>query len=145
MKINGRAKNLYSIAKKMRARSKLSRIYDLFAVRIILVLVNKNELLYGLGICSEFTFLSGNVLRLYFAAEEKRIPVNSYNTASGPEGKMVEIQIRTKDMHEVAEKALPAHWKYKENISANDKQMEDWISWIREMFESSAKSPRQGR
>jgi guanosine-3',5'-bis(diphosphate) 3'-pyrophosphohydrolase len=63
----------------------------------------------------------------------------------GPEGRMVEMQIRTRDMHEVAEKGVASHWKYKENISANDKQMEDWISWIREMFESSARetSPKQ--
>ena len=58
---------------------------------------------------------------------------------------MVEVQIRTRDMHEVAEKGVAAHWKYKENISANDKQMEDWITWIRELFESSSKESSPGQ
>jgi (p)ppGpp synthase/HD superfamily hydrolase len=58
---------------------------------------------------------------------------------------MVEVQIRTRDMHEVAEKGVAAHWKYKENINVNDNQMEDWISWIRDLFENSAKesTPKQ--
>ncbi len=48
-------------------------------------------------------------------------------------------------MHEVAEKGVAAHWKYKENISTNDRQMEDWITWIRELFDSSSKesTPKQ--
>jgi len=63
----------------------------------------------------------------------------------GPDGKMVEVQIRTRDMHEVAEKGVAAHWKYKENINSNDKQMEDWISWVREMFEASSRESSPGQ
>jgi (p)ppGpp synthase/HD superfamily hydrolase len=58
---------------------------------------------------------------------------------------MVEVQIRTRDMHEVAEKGVAAHWKYKENINTNDNQMEDWISWIRELFDSTSKESTPGQ
>ncbi len=144
--INGRAKNLYSIAKKMRARNKaFEEIYDLFAVRIILDTVNKNDCFTVYGICSEIYIPIPERFKDYISLPKKNGYQSIHTTLLGPEGKMVEIQIRTRDMHEVAEKGVAAHWKYKENISANDKQMEDWISWIREMFESSAResSPRQ--
>src|SRR5947199_6715756 len=70
---------------------------------------------------------------------------SKHTTHLGLESKMVEVQIRTKDMHEVAEKGVAAHWKYKENINSNDKQMEDWITWIRDLFEYTPNdsTPRQ--
>jgi GTP pyrophosphokinase len=144
--IYGRAKHLNSIAKKMRARNKTyEEIYDLFAVRIILDTANKNDCFNAYGLCSEIYIPIPERFKDYISLPKKNGYQSIHTTLLGPEGKMVEVQIRTKDMHEVAEKGVAAHWKYKENISANDKQMEDWISWIREMFESSAKesSPKQ--
>lgn len=144
--IYGRAKHLNSIAKKMRARNKsYEEIYDLFAVRIILDTPNKNDCFTAYGLCSEIYIPIPERFKDYVSLPKKNGYMSIHTTLLGPEGKMVEVQIRTKDMHEVAEKGVAAHWKYKENISANDKQMEDWISWIREMFESSAKesSPKQ--
>ncbi len=138
--VYGRAKNLYSIAKKMRARNKsYEEIYDLFAVRIILNTSNKNDCFTAYGLCSEIYIPIPERFKDYISLPKKNGYQSIHTTLLGPEGKMVEVQIRTRDMHEVAEKGVAAHWKYKENISANDKQMEDWISWIREMFESSAK------
>ena len=52
---------------------------------------------------------------------------------------MVEVQIRTKEMHEIGEKGIAAHWKYKENTGVEDKKMEDWMKWIRETFENVSK------
>lgn len=144
--INGRAKNLYSIAKKMRSRSKaFEEIYDLFAVRIILNTANKNDCFTAYGICSEIYIPIPERFKDYISLPKKNGYQSIHTTLLGPEGKMVEIQIRTKDMHEVAEKGVAAHWKYKENINSNDKQMEDWITWIREMFEGTSResSPRQ--
>ena len=144
--IYGRAKNLYSIAKKMRSRNKsYEEIYDLFAVRIILNTANKNDCFTVYGLCSEIYIPIPERFKDYVSLPKKNGYQSIHTTLLGPEGKMVEVQIRTKDMHEVAEKGVAAHWKYKENISANDKQMEDWISWIRDMFEFSSKesSPSQ--
>lgn len=144
--IYGRAKNLYSIAKKMRSRNKtFEEIYDLFAVRIILDTPNKNDCFTAYGICSEIYIPIPERFKDYISLPKKNGYQSIHTTLLGPDGKMVEVQIRTRDMHEVAEKGVAAHWKYKENISANDTQMEDWISWIRELFEASAKesSPRQ--
>lgn len=144
--VYGRAKNLYSIAKKMRSRNKtFEEIYDLFAVRIILDTPNKNECFTVYGICSEIYIPIPERFKDYISLPKKNGYQSIHTTLLGPDGKMVEVQIRTRDMHEVAEKGVAAHWKYKENISANDTQMEDWISWIRELFEASSKesSPRQ--
>lgn len=144
--IHGRAKHLNSIAKKMRVRNKsFEEIYDLFAVRIILDTPNKNDCFTVYGLCSEIYIPVPERFKDYVSLPKKNGYQSIHTTLLGPEGRMVEVQIRTRGMHEVAEKGVAAHWKYKENISANDKQMEDWISWIREMFESSAKesSPKQ--
>jgi RelA/SpoT family (p)ppGpp synthetase len=144
--IYGRAKNLYSIAKKMRSRNKaFEEIYDLFAVRIILDTPNKNDCFTAYGLCSEIYIPIPERFKDYISLPKKNGYQSIHTTLLGPEGKMVEVQIRTKDMHEVAEKGVAAHWKYKENINTNDRQMEDWISWIREMFDTASKenSPRQ--
>ena len=142
----GRAKNLYSIAKKMRSRDKsFDEIYDLFAVRVILDTPNKNDCFTVYGICSEIYIPIPERFKDYISLPKKNGYQSIHTTLLGPEGKMVEVQIRTRDMHEVAEKGVAAHWKYKENISTNDRQMEDWISWIREMFDTASRenSPRQ--
>jgi RelA/SpoT family (p)ppGpp synthetase len=144
--INGRAKHLYSIAKKMKLRSKsFEEIYDLFAVRIILDTPNKNDCFTVYGLCSEIYIPVPERFKDYVSLPKKNGYQSIHTTLLGPEGKMVEVQIRTTDMHEVAEKGVAAHWKYKENINSNDKQMEDWISWIRDMFEGNPKdsSPKQ--
>ena len=143
--VKGRAKHLYSIAKKMRSRNKVfEEIFDLFAVRIILDTENKNDCFTVYGLCSEIYIPIPERFKDYISLPKKNGYQSIHTTLLGPEGKMVEIQIRTRDMDEVAEKGVAAHWKYKENINSNDKQMEDWISWVREMFETpNGDSPRQ--
>lgn len=144
--ISGRAKHLYSIAKKMISRGKsFEEIYDLFAVRIILDTPNKNDCFTVYGLCSEIYIPIPERFKDYISLPKQNGYQSIHTTLLGPDGKMVEVQIRTRDMHEVAEKGVAAHWKYKENINSNDKQMEDWISWIRDLFEYTPKgsTPRQ--
>jgi RelA/SpoT family (p)ppGpp synthetase len=144
--IYGRAKHLYSIAKKMISRAKsFEEIYDLFAVRIILDTDDRNDCFTVYGIISEIYIPVPERFKDYISLPKQNGYQSIHTTLIGPEGKMVEVQIRTRDMHEVAEKGVAAHWKYKENISSNDRQMEDWISWIRELFDSTSKdsTPRQ--
>ena len=62
-----------------------------------------------------------------------------HTTVVGPDGKLVEVQIRTRKMHEIAEKGFAAHWRYKENKASSDKDLENWINWVRDIFESATK------
>lgn len=144
--ISGRAKHLYSIAKKMISRSKsFEEIYDLFAVRIILDTADRNDCFTAYGIASEIYIPVPERFKDYISLPKQNGYQSIHTTLIGPEGKMVEVQIRTRDMHEVAEKGVAAHWKYKENINISDIQMEDWISWIRDLFENTSKesTPKQ--
>ena len=144
--VSGRAKHLNSIAKKMISRGKsFEEIYDLFAVRIIIDTDDRNDCFTVYGIASEIYIPVPERFKDYISLPKQNGYQSIHTTLIGPEGKMVEVQIRTRDMHEVAEKGVAAHWKYKENINTNDNQMEDWISWIRDLFDTSSKesTPRQ--
>ncbi len=144
--ISGRAKHLYSIAKKMITRGKsFEDIYDLFAVRIILDTENKNDCFTVYGLCSEIYIPVPERFKDYVSLPKKNGYQSIHTTLIGPEGKMVEVQIRTKDMHEVAEKGVAAHWMYKENIHSNDEMMSDWLSWVRELFDSASRESSPGQ
>lgn len=134
--IEGRPKHLYSIYNKMLSRNKpLDEIYDLFAVRIILETDNNNDCFSVYGIVSEIYIPIPERFKNYISLPKKNGYQSIHATVIGPDGKMVEIQIRTRAMHEIAEKGVAAHWKYKENIAALDRELEDWVSWVREIFE----------
>ncbi|MEK6572630.1 MAG: HD domain-containing protein, partial [Bacteroidota bacterium] len=134
--ISGRPKHLYSIHNKMANRGKpLEEIYDLFAVRLILETENPNDCFAAYGIISEIYIPIPERFKDYISISKKNGYQSIHTTVVGPEGKMVEVQIRTRAMHEVAEKGVAAHWKYKENVASLDKELEDWVNWVREMFD----------
>lgn len=134
--VEGRPKHLFSIYNKMVNRSKpLDEIYDLFAVRIILDTENANECFTVYGILSSIYFPIPERFKNYISVPKKNGYQSIHATVVGPEGKKVEIQIRTRGMHEVAENGVAAHWRYKENLTALDEELENWISWVREIFE----------
>jgi guanosine-3',5'-bis(diphosphate) 3'-pyrophosphohydrolase len=137
--ISGRPKHLYSIHNKMANRGKpLEEIYDLFAVRLILETENPNDCFAAYGIITEIYIPIPERFKDYISIPKKNGYQSIHTTVIGPEGKMVEVQIRTRAMHEVAEKGVAAHWKYKENLAALDKELEDWVNWVRDMFEQHA-------
>jgi RelA/SpoT family (p)ppGpp synthetase len=120
----------------MLARQKsLDEIYDLFAIRIILDTDNDNDCFAVYGIVSEIYIPIPERFKNFISLPKKNGYQSIHTTVIGPNGKMVEVQIRTKAMHEVAERGVAAHWKYKENISSDDGEFEDWITWVREIFE----------
>lgn len=134
--IEGRPKHLFSIYNKMVGRSKpLDEIYDLFAVRIILETENENECFTAYGILSSIYIPIPERFKNYISVPKKNGYRSIHATVVGPEGKMVEMQIRTRAMHEISEQGVAAHWKYKENLSTLDEELENWISWVREIFE----------
>jgi guanosine-3',5'-bis(diphosphate) 3'-pyrophosphohydrolase len=132
----GRPKSLFSIHSKMIARAKpIDEIYDLFAVRFILETEDNNECFNVYGIISAIYLPIPERFKNYISVPKKNGYQSLHATFIGPEGKMVEVQIRTRGMHEIAEKGVAAHWKYKGAASALDKELEDWINWVREILE----------
>ncbi len=135
--ISGRPKHLYSIYNKMIKRGKtFEEIYDLFAVRIILDTDDVTDCWTCYGIVTSIYRSVPERFKDYITNPKSNGYRSIHTTVMGPDGKMVEVQIRTRAMHEIAEKGLAAHWKYKENISESDKQLEQWIKWVRDILEN---------
>ncbi len=134
-KIDGRAKHIYSIWRKMQRKNiEFSQVHDVRAVRI---LVPKTSDCYtALGIVHG---LWRNIPKEFddYIANPKENGYRSLHTAViGDEGKVVEIQIRTYDMHEEAELGLCAHWVYKgTDTKGNSHAYEDKLAWLRQVLE----------
>jgi GTP diphosphokinase / guanosine-3',5'-bis(diphosphate) 3'-diphosphatase len=138
--LSGRAKHLYSIYRKMIRRNKpFEEIFDLFAVRIILDTENTNDCYTTLGIVNQIYLPVPDRFKDYVSIPKTNNYQSIHTTVVGPDGRLVEVQIRTKQMHEIAEKGVAAHWRYKENKTASDKDLEDWANWIRDIFENASR------
>lgn len=138
--MGGRPKHFYSIYRKMMKRNKpFEEIYDLFALRIILDTENTNECYTTLGIVNQMYLPVPDRFKDYISIPKNNNYQSIHTTVIGPEGRLVEVQIRTKKMHEIAERGLAAHWKYKEDKTTTDKDLENWLNWIRDIFEGAGK------
>ena len=138
--IHGRPKNIYSVYRKMKRQNKpLDEIYDLFAIRIVL----KSEGKKGKEDCWRVYSI---ITDLYKPLPERfrdfiSVPKSNgyqslHTTVLGVDGRRVEVQIRTLEMHEVAERGVAAHWKYKEGVAQSDAQLDRWLSWVRDLIEN---------
>ncbi len=138
--MGGRPKHFYSIYRKMMKRNKpFEEIYDLFALRIILDTENSNECYTTLGIVNQMYIPVPDRFKDYISIPKNNNYQSIHTTVVGQEGRLVEVQIRTKKMHEIAERGLAAHWKYKEDKAATDIVLENWLNWIRDIFEGAGK------
>lgn len=142
--LSGRPKHLYSIYRKMVRRNKpFEEIYDLFAVRIILDTENKNDCYTTLGIVNQVYLPVPDRFKDYISIPKTNNYQSIHTTVVGPEGRLVEVQIRTREMHEVSEKGVAAHWRYKESKTATDKELETWVNWIRDIFENASRDDQR--
>lgn len=138
--ITSRVKHIYSIYRKMmRINKPIDEIYDLFAVRVILDTLNKYDCFSVYGIISQIYLPVPERFKDYISLPKQNGYQSIHTTVVSKEGKLVEVQIRTREMHEFAEKGIAAHWKYKENIRISDKKLEEWMKWIRETIENAGK------
>ncbi|HOI29688.1 MAG TPA: bifunctional (p)ppGpp synthetase/guanosine-3',5'-bis(diphosphate) 3'-pyrophosphohydrolase [Melioribacteraceae bacterium] len=138
--LGGRPKHLYSVYRKMIMQNRpFEDIYDLLAVRIILESNDPNECYYVLGIINQLYKPIPDRFKDFISIPKKNNYQSIHTTVIGPEGKLIEVQIRTRKMHEIAERGVAAHWKYKENLASADKDLEEWVSWVRDIFENATK------
>ncbi|MHB8072024.1 MAG: RelA/SpoT family protein [Candidatus Cryosericum sp.] len=129
--VSGRPKNLYSIYRKMFQQSKsFDEIYDLTAVRILVNTIPECYLVLGY-VHESFTVVPGRV-KDYIALPKPNGYQSLHTTVMGSNGEPLEIQIRTKRMHEVDEMGVAAHWKYKEGKAA-DLVDSERFAWLRQM------------
>ena len=135
--IHGRPKSIHSIWNKMKKKGvAFEEVYDLFAIRVILNSPPEKEKEDCWKVYSMVTdeyIPSPERLRDWLSNPKSNGYEALHTTVMGPQGKWVEVQIRSKRMNEIAEKGLAAHYKYKEG-GADESRFDKWLSQIREVL-----------
>ena len=130
--IRGRPKNFYSIYNKMQQRSKaFEDIYDLLAIRILVSTVQ--ECYHALGMVHSMYTPVMPRFKDFIATPKSNMYQSLHTTIIGPRRLMIEVQIRTYDMHQTAEVGIAAHWLYKEGKKSTE--LDQHVNWLRNMLE----------
>jgi len=144
--ISGRFKSIYSIWKKMQAKNiPFEEVYDLLAVRIVF------EPGSEMGERTQCWQIYSLITDIYTPKPDRlrdwvsRPKPNGYEalhlTVMGPEGRWVEVQIRSQRMDDIAERGFAAHWKYKGDSSQSESELDKWLKYIREMLANPMSDP----
>ncbi len=143
--VTGRAKHLYSIWRKMQTQQcDFDQVYDVIAFRVLVESVAECYATLGV-IHSQWTPVPGR-FKDYVALPKPNMYQSLHTTVIGPGRERIEIQIRTHDMHRVAEQGIAAHWKYKEKISGGlDPKDAARFGWLRQLmeFQKELKDPAE--
>lgn len=140
VKIFGRPKSIYGIYNKMKTKHvSFDEIYDLFAIRIVIDSPfdqEKSDCWKVYSIITDFYHPSPERLRDWISTPKSNGYESLHTTVMGPQGKWVEVQIRTTRMDDLAENGYAAHWKYKDSAAEKESKLENWLLRIREMLEN---------
>src|SRR5437763_13814774 len=131
--LSGRAKHLWSISSKMRRKGVgFNEVYDLLAIRVI---VDDVPPCYGaLGVVHTLWPPIPGQFDDYIAVPKANLYQSLHTAVIGTGGQPVEIQVRTRDMHDLAEYGIAAHWRYKEG-GKGDRDYESKLAWVRQLLE----------
>ncbi len=139
-KIFGRPKSIFSIYNKIKTKHvAFEEIYDLFAIRIVIDTPfdqEKSDCWKVYSIITDFYHPSPERLRDWISTPKSNGYESLHTTVMGPEGKWVEVQIRTTRMDDLAENGYAAHWKYKDSAADKESKLENWLLKIKEMLDN---------
>lgn len=142
-KVQGRAKHFYSIYTKIHNRGvSFDEIFDLLAVRIVVEKVE--ECYFVLGVVHNLWTPLHEKFADYIAMPKSNLYQSLHTKVRGPNGRLLEVQIRTKKMHLIAEEGIAAHWAYKEKSDKED-DLTQQVSWVRQFldWQSDSSSPQE--
>lgn len=132
--IQGRQKHLYSIWQKMQRKdASFDEIYDVLGIRVMVQ--EKKDCYAALGVIHSMWHPVPGEFDDYIATPKQSMYQSIHTAVVGPGGHAVEIQIRTYDMHHVAEYGIAAHWRYKEGGTRTDRNLEARIAWLRQLMD----------
>jgi GTP pyrophosphokinase len=131
--LHGRPKHLYSIYNKVRKKDiDISEIYDLIAMRVVVASIA--DCYHALGVVHELWMPIPGQFDDYIAKPKSNGYQSLHTKVIGPKGEPLEIQIRTREMHQTADFGIAAHWKYKEGKKTQDKSFERKMSFLRQQL-----------
>ncbi|ABB23280.1 RelA/SpoT family protein [Pelodictyon luteolum] len=138
VEVQGRAKHLFSIYNKMRNKNKnYEDIHDLYGIRVIIDTERIADCFAVYGFITQKYPPVPQHFKDYISIPKHNGYQSLHSAIIGPKGNMVELQIRTRRMHEFAELGVAAHWRYKEKISKDDASIDSFLRWARELIKDA--------
>ncbi|HED31786.1 MAG TPA: bifunctional (p)ppGpp synthetase/guanosine-3',5'-bis(diphosphate) 3'-pyrophosphohydrolase [Prosthecochloris aestuarii] len=135
LEVQGRAKHLFSIYNKMRAKNKkFEDIHDLYGIRIVIDTERISDCFAAYGFITQKYPPLPQHFKDYISIPKHNGYQSLHSAILGPKGRVVEVQIRTRRMHEFAEFGVAAHWRYKEKVSRDDATIDTFLRWARELI-----------